>query len=471
MKLHFYNSLTRQLEVFKSIEVGKVRMYTCGPTVYDYAHIGNFRAYAFSDLICRSLKLFGYEVFRAMNITDVDDKTIRAANTKKVGLKDFTEPFTQAFFSDLEKLRMLPADVYPRATDHVAEMISMIETLEKKGHAYRSEGSVYFRLSSFADYGKLMNLSPEDLLTKASSRMKSDEYEKEQISDFVLWKAYEEIDGSVKWDSPFGPGRPGWHIECSAMSEKYLGRHFDIHTGGMDNKFPHHENEIAQSECCHESKFVNVWLHCSHLLVDNKKMSKSLGNFYTLRDLLEKGLSAKGIRYLLLATHYRNFLNFTLDGVRAGEKAIERVNLFLASLRKLAQGNAKGKSFPALEEKAKAFKDALADDLNTSGALGAVFELIQEVRERGEDFGATNASEVLDFFKQVNSIFDVFDVEEPTSSVSEDFPEAVLALLAERQKAREQKKFQESDRLRDQLKSLGYLVKDSKDGQKLEKIS
>ncbi len=444
-------------------------MYTCGPTVYDFAHIGNFRAYAFSDLIHRTLTYFGYEVFRVMNITDVDDKTIRGANAKKITLQAFTKPYEEAFSKDLEKLRMLPAQVYPKATDHIPEMIKMIEVLEKKGHAYRADGSVYFRLNTFKEYGKLMNLSPEDLLTKASSRMKSDEYEKEQVSDFVLWKAYEPIDGEVKWDSPFGVGRPGWHIECSAMSEKYLGKHFDIHTGGMDNKFPHHENEIAQSECCFNEKFVNVWLHCSHLLVDNKKMSKSLGNFYTLGDLLAKGLTPRGIRYLLLATHYRNFLNFTIEGVRAGEKAIERANLFFQSLKELAKGETKGDAFPVLELKEKAFKEALADDLNTSGALGAVFELIQEARERGQSLGAKNAKNVLTFIKDVNSIFDVFDLSSETAKKELELPDAIAELVLERQKARDERNFKESDRLRDQLKEKGYLVKDSKEGQQITK--
>ena len=287
----FYNSLTRKKEVFNPINKDEVGIYSCGPTVYNYAHIGNFRAYIFSDLIRRVLEDYGYNVKLIMNLTDVDDKTIKNSKENNISLESYTQKYKEAFFEDINTLNIKKATAYPSATLHIKEMIDIIELLKKNNHTYEVDGSVYFKISTFQKYGELANLDKQELLDGASGRVFNDEYDKENASDFVLWKAYTEEDGDVYWDSPFGKGRPGWHIECSAMSCKYLGNHFDIHTGGIDNKFPHHENEIAQNEAAFNEKFVNYWLHCEHLIVDGEKMSKSKGNFYTLRDLLDKGLS------------------------------------------------------------------------------------------------------------------------------------------------------------------------------------
>jgi len=287
MALRFFNTITRKKEEFVSIEPGKVGMYTCGPTVYDYAHIGNFRTYMFEDLLRRYLEYKGYEVTQVMNITDVDDKTIAGSRAKKVSLSEYTKKYIDAFFDDLDTLNIERADFYPEATTHIKEMVELVKKLLDKGFAYRSDGDIYFKLSSFKDYGKLSKMKLENL--KIGARVGKDEYEKEEASDFALWKGWDEKDGDVFWETEIGKGRPGWHIECSAMSMKYLGEHFDIHTGGIDNMFPHHENEIAQSESATGKKFVNFWLHSLHLIVEGKKMSKSLGNIYTLRDILEKG--------------------------------------------------------------------------------------------------------------------------------------------------------------------------------------
>jgi cysteinyl-tRNA synthetase len=473
VNLKFYNSLTRKLEPFASIRPGKAGVYSCGPTVYDFAHIGNFRAYVFSDLLHRTLRLFGYEVTLIMNITDVDDKTIRAARERKTSLDAVTRPFEDAFHEDLAKLRILKAAVYPRATDHVPEMIRMIQKLQAEGHVYESEGSLYFRIDSFPEYGRLMNLQREELRAGASKRVASDEYEKEQVSDFVLWKGWVPDDGAVAWDSPFGKGRPGWHIECSAMSTRYLGNHFDLHTGGMDNKFPHHENEIAQSECCTHETFVNTWIHCSHLMVDGKKMSKSLGNFYTLRDLIGKGFTTEAIRHLLISTHYRNFLNFTEGGLAASAKAIAKVNGFAQELTAAAAGGAEGPGetlTSLVAAKDLRFRESLADDLNASGAMGSVFEFMHEARESKASWTKDSARAALAFLETANSVFACFDLEGASSEKSEaDIPEAVAALLEARKAARASRNFSESDRLRDAIAALGWVVKDTPKGQALER--
>ncbi|MDI6827410.1 MAG: cysteine--tRNA ligase, partial [Armatimonadota bacterium] len=288
MPIRYFNTLTREKNEFHAINDMKVGLYTCGPTVYDFAHIGNWRTYLFEDILRRHLESRGFEVTHVMNITDVDDKTIRGANEKGISLNEYTAPFIAAFYEDRDHLNIKPAHVYPRATEHITEMVALIKKLLEKGIAYKAEdGSIYYDISKFPDYGKLSHFKIEEL--KAGARVSSDEYEKEQVSDFALWKAWDEADGNVYWDTELGRGRPGWHIECSAMSMKYLGETFDIHTGGVDNIFPHHENEIAQSEAATGKPFVNYWLHSEHLLVENRKMSKSLGNFYTLRDLIARG--------------------------------------------------------------------------------------------------------------------------------------------------------------------------------------
>jgi cysteinyl-tRNA synthetase len=312
--IHFFNTLTRQKESFTPIEEGKAKIYTCGPTVYDFAHIGNFRAFLFDDLLKRWLEYRGFEVVHVMNITDVDDKTIKGSRKRNVPLREYTDYYMKAFFEDIDTLKIERANYYPRATEHIPEMVALIKRLMERGYAYKGEdGSIYYAISKFKEYGKLSRIKVDDL--KAGARVKVDEYGKEEAQDFALWKAWTQEDGEVFWDTEIGKGRPGWHIECSAMSMKYLGETFDIHCGGVDNMFPHHENEIAQSEAATGKKFVNYWLHNEHLLVEGKRMGKRFGNYYTLRDLLKMGYDPKAIRYLLILTHYRQQFNFTFEGL------------------------------------------------------------------------------------------------------------------------------------------------------------
>lgn len=334
VRLKIYNTETREKEEVIAKEGNLIRMYTCGPTVYNFAHIGNFRTYVFEDLLRRTLHFFGFEVIQAMNLTDVDDKTIKGALEEGVSLDAFTERFKRAFFEDLQTLNIEPVEYNPEATRYIPEMIEIIEKLVKEGTAYKAaDGSIYFAIRKFPSYGRLSHLQLSELKEGASG-VSSDEYDKENASDFVLWKAYDETrDGEIFWESPFGRGRPGWHIECSAMAMKLLGKTIDIHVGGVDNLFPHHENEIAQSEsytCC---RFVRYWMHCEHLLVEHRKMSKSLGNFFTLRDLLEKGYSGKEVRYMLLQTHYRTQLNFTFTGLSSVRATLERLSDFIRRLQ------------------------------------------------------------------------------------------------------------------------------------------
>ena len=323
--MNVYNSLTRRVEELKPLEGNEIRLYTCGPTVYNFAHIGNFRAYAFEDILRRVVQFNGMKIRQVMNLTDVDDKTIRGANAAGVALTDYTKTYKDAFFADLKKLNIQPAEVYPAATDHIPEMIALVQKLMEKGVAYQSEdGSVYFKVREFPGYGKLAHIDFDNQRT--GLRCAADEYDKENVGDFALWKAWEKSDGPVGWDSPWGRGRPGWHIECSAMSMKYLGETFDLHTGGIDNLFPHHENEIAQAEAATGKDFVRTWMHCAHLRVNGEKMSKSAGNFFTLRDLLEKGYTGREIRYVLINAHYRTGLNFAFDALEDARKSLSRID-------------------------------------------------------------------------------------------------------------------------------------------------
>lgn len=479
MALTFYNSLTNQKEEFIPLASDKrVTIYSCGPTVYNFAHIGNFRAYIFSDLINRTLSYLGYKTQLIMNITDIDDKTIKNSVAENLSLRDYTDPYIKAFHEDIAALKIEKAFKNPRATDYVPEMIKMIDILKEKGHTYEVDGSTYFRISSFPNYGKLSNLDLSELKAGAGKRVAADEYEKEDVCDFVLWKGYVPEDGENVWDSPFGKGRPGWHIECSAMSTKYLGDTIDIHTGGMDNRFPHHENEIAQTECVTGKPFVRFWMHCSHLMVNNQKMSKSLGNFYTLRDLFAKGYSPEPIRYLLLASHYRNYLNFTLNGLEDASKNIKKINAFIEFLIETERTSIIPEISEAenelLTSKAVKFKDSLEDDLNTSGALGSIFELIKGVHQLQTPPSKEFASQALAFMKGVNQIFNVFSFESKKNegtdhSDSEQFPEGLQQLLDARKEARATKQWALSDTLRDQIASeYNFIVKDSPQGQVLE---
>ena len=379
-----HNTLTRRIEEIHPRE-GKGRsltLYTCGPTVYAYAHIGNFRAYVFEDLLQRHLQERGFAVHRVMNLTDVDDKTIRGAHAAGIALGDYTRPFKEAFFEDAKTLRLLPAESYPAATDpeQIARMIAMIGTLVERGHAYHAEdGSVYFRIASFPAYGKLAHVDLEG--QRPGQRVASDEYEKEAVADFALWKAWVPEDGAVGWESPWGKGRPGWHIECSAMATGLLGETIDIHCGGIDNIFPHHEAEIAQCECAGHGKapFVRYWMHCAHLMVEGSKMAKSAGNFFTLRDLLEKGWSGREVRYALITTHYRGSLNFTFDGLAAARTALGRLDAWRERLTETAGAESEAEAPDASTE---GFFAALDDDLNISGALAVLFETLRQSNRR-----------------------------------------------------------------------------------------
>jgi cysteinyl-tRNA synthetase len=462
MALRFFNTYSRALEEFVPRNPPDVSMYTCGPTVYSNAHIGNFRAYIFEDLLQRHLEMRGFKVHRVMNITDVDDKTIRGAREAKISLNDFTEPFKRGFFEDLETLRIKSANEYPGATEprYLARMIEMIAELIKRGLAYQAEDkSVYFRINKFPEYGKLAHLNLEEL--RPTGRVRSDEYEKENIGDFALWKAWDEADGDVAWDSPWGRGRPGWHIECSAMSTVLLGDQLDIHCGGVDNIFPHHEAEIAQSEGVTGKKFVCYWMHCAHLLVDNQKMSKSLGNFYTLRDVIAKGYSGREVRYALLRVHYRAPLNFTFEGMEEARQALTRIDEWLERLRETSENaSPKAQGAPVPNDD---FQQALDDDLNISGALGVLFESIRETNRAmdANELGPATAKAWLQWWDEVNRVLAL----NPAEAVT--LPPEIEALAEARRLARLAKEWQKSDELRRELNARGWEVRDTKDGQKI----
>ena len=462
--IRFYNTMTRQKEDFHPIEAGKVNMYTCGPTVYNYAHIGNFRAYVFEDLLRRYLKYRNYQVTQIMNLTDVEDKIIRDSQEAGLSLDDFTQQYKIAFFEDLKALNIEPAEEYPEATTHITEMVQIIQTLLEQGYAYEAEGSIYYRIDRFPKYGQLAHFDPGELQRGASGRIDIDEYDKDDVHDFALWKAWSPDDGDIYWDTELGRGRPGWHIECSAMSMKYLGAHFDIHTGGEDNIFPHHENEIAQSEAATGERFVNYWMHCRFLLVDNQKMSKSLGNFYTLRDLLEQGYKPKGLRYALMATHYRQPMNFTLEGLSGAENAVQRLLDFMNALQS-ADGDGAADVAALLQQTQERFEEGLDDDLNIAGALGAIFEMVREVN-RSIANGQLSAAAA----EQVAALMQRFDAVLGILGDDEAVDERAEALLLERQTARQQRDFARADAIRDELQQLGYTVEDSPQGSRLKRL-
>jgi cysteinyl-tRNA synthetase len=466
MALRFFNTYSREIEEFEPRDPSArpIRMYTCGPTVYSRAHIGNFRAYIFEDLLQRHLELRGYKVHRVMNITDVEDKTIRGAREAAVPLQKFTEQFKEAFFEDAETLRIKRADEYPAATDqrYIDRMIDMISGLISKELAYQADDkSVYFRLNKFPDYGKLAHFDLTQL--QSTGRVKHDEYDKEHIGDFALWKAWDEADGDVRWNSPWGSGRPGWHIECSAMSTALLGDQVDIHCGGVDNIFPHHEAEIAQSEGVTGKKFVRYWLHCAHLLVDGQKMAKSLGNFYTVPDVLAKGYTGRELRYALLRVHYRVPLNFTWEGMNEARESLARIDEWLARLRQIAKSGNVQRPTSNAQRRATAFEDALDDDLNISAALGFLFESIRETNRAMDqnEMDAASARAWLEWWKRINT---VLDLEAETDFV---IPHEVAQLAEEREKVRREKNWKRSDELRDRISALGWEVRDTKDGPKL----
>ena len=459
--IKFYNTIDRKKVNFTPMVDGKISLYTCGPTVYNFAHIGNFRAYIFEDLLRRTLEFCDYEVLHVMNLTDIDDKTINKANLEKIPLKEFTDKYIAAFYEDVEALNILPAHHYPRATEFIDGMIGMIQDLESKGYTYTTEdGSVFFKISQYKDYGRLANLQVEDLLL--GERVENDEYEKEEMRDFALWKSYKKEEGDIFWESPWGKGRPGWHIECSVMSTHYLGNHFDIHCGGVDNIFPHHENEIAQSCCATDEKFVNYWLHNEHLLVDNQKMSKSLGNFYTIRDLIEKGYTPESIRYTLLSTHYRQKLNFTLDKLTSSQKSINKIKELKRRAKLISDDKIEGRDFK--DESSKMildFSNCLKNDLNISGALGEMFIWINLVFKELDANNVSFTGSLL-IVETLESIDRVLGILESENNIKHG--DKIADLLEKRVEARQNKDWSLADKIREEIDALGYVVEDTDQG-------
>jgi cysteinyl-tRNA synthetase len=472
MGLKLFNTLSRSVQEFAPLAPPKVGMYCCGPTVYDFAHIGNWRTFVFADLVRRYLEFKNFQVTHVMNITDIEDKIIKRVRETKTTLPAFTGKFEAAFFDDLKTLNCLSPHQTPRATEHIPEIISLIEKLIARGIAYKaSDGSVYFSIEKYrgcgCNYGQLLKLNFDEM--RAGERVKSDEYAKESIADFALWKSRAPDDGEIFWPSPFGEGRPGWHIECSAMSMKILGTSFDLHLGGEDLIFPHHEDEIAQSEGATQKPFVKYWMHGAHLLVEGKKMSKSLGNFFTLRDLLAKGFTGREVRYLLLTAHYRETFNFTLDGLAGAKTALARIDECVAKLRERAADMLSLEKNPGQNSVISllpSFTAALDEDLNISGAWGAMFEWIREVNRRlaEHSLSPTAAETALTEWNKIDSVLGI-----GTKSETE-IPAEMLALAEARVAAKKAKDFKRADQIRDELKSKGWVVEDSPKGFKLKKL-
>ena len=454
MALKFYNTLTREKEIFTPINPPNVGFYSCGPTVYNYPHIGNYRAYIFADTLKRVLLYEGYKVKHIMNLTDVDDKTIRDSQKEKKSLKEFTEFYTAEFLKDIKSLNILEPTKFTKATDYIKEMVEIIEKLLDKGLAYKSaDGSVYFDIKKFKNYGKLSHLVLDNQKKNASGRIKTDEYEKDNAQDFALWKAWDKNDGEVFWENALGKGRPGWHIECSAMSMSNLGEQIDLHTGGVDNIFPHHENEIAQSEGATGKQFVKYWMHNEWVLVDQKKMAKSFKNFYTLRDLIDRGIDPIAYRFWLLMANYRTRVNFVWEALEGAETALKRLyNLYV----NIAEVDAEVGLVH--EEYRRKFKEYIEDDLDTPRALSLLWDVMKDENMSAPDKKAT----VLDFDKVLGLGFE--------NLKKEIIPEKILKLAEQRESARKNKDFKKSDELRKKINDLGYEIKDTAEGQKISKI-
>jgi cysteinyl-tRNA synthetase len=470
-EIRFHNTLGGKIEAFTPQKSDGVRMYTCGPTVYDYAHIGNYRTFVFQDILRRFLKLRGYKMKHVMNLTDVDDRIIANSAAAGVSIRDYTEKFAQAFFDDCKTLSIEAPEHWIRATDHIDDMVKLIERLQEKTYTYPSEGSIYYRIAKFPHYGRLSNIDVAGI--QAGARVDVDRYEKESARDFALWKAPKP--GEHFWETPIGKGRPGWHIECSAMAMKYLGETLDIHTGGIDLAFPHHENEIAQSEGATGKPFVRYWMHAEHLLVEGEKMSKSLGNFFTLRDLFAKGYKPSALRFALASVPYRKQLNFTFDGLQQAASSVERLRNFAARLAqgKFPAGKQKGMAV-RVAEAADEFDAGLSDDLNTARALAAAFDLLRDTNiamDKG-DFrqgDVVAAQEFLATFDRIFAVMEDNDAEKlralgfgPADSGPDD--SEIEKLLADRQSARQRRDFAASDRIRKELADRGILIEDLKDG-------
>jgi cysteinyl-tRNA synthetase len=470
-EIRLHNTMGGETEAFVPLKAGEVRMYTCGPTVYDYAHIGNFRTFVFQDILRRFLKLCGFKMLHVMNLTDVDDRIIANAAAAGVGIREYTEKFVQAFFADCKVLSIESPEHWIRATDHIEDMVKLIERLQKKSFTYDGEGSIYYRIAKFPAYGKLSQIDVTGI--QAGARVDNDRYEKESARDFALWKAPRP--GEHFWETAIGAGRPGWHIECSAMAMKYLGETLDIHTGGIDLSFPHHENEIAQSEAATGKTFARYWMHAEHLLVEGEKMSKSLGNFYTLRDLFAKGYKPSALRFALASVPYRKQLNFTFDGLQQAASSVER-------LRNFADRLATGK-FPAGASKEMAertaqaaaeFDEGLSDDLNTARGLAAAFDLLREVNiaiDKGA-FRQGDVAGVQKFLSDFDRLFAVLEDNdgEKLRALGYGGPDTsgddsdIEKLVAERQAARQRRDFPASDQIRKELAERGIILEDSKDG-------
>jgi cysteinyl-tRNA synthetase len=470
-EIRLYNTLSNRLEPLQALHPGEVRIYTCGPTVYDFAHIGNFRTFTFQDILRRFLRSQGYRVLQVMNLTDVDDRIIQNAAAAHVSIREYTEKYVDAFLEDMRALRLEMPEEIVRATDHIEDMVDLIGRLQKKGLTYDSEGSIYYRISKFPEYGKLSKIDLGGI--KAGARVDNDRYEKDDARDFALWKSPKP--GEHFWETKIGPGRPGWHIECSAMAMKYLGDTLDIHTGGVDLAFPHHENEIAQSEAATGHPFVKIWLHAEHLIIDGEKMSKSLGNFFTLRDLFAKGQKPSAIRYLLLSVPYRRQLNFTGDSLKQAENSVTRLRNFYARL-KTEQFKA-GETPDILTRASKAeadFDSGLADDLNTAYSLAVIFDLVRDVNtamDKGE-FRQQDAPRLIAAMEKFDAIFAILEDHDAEilqrmgfTSGDPRLPAAeVEALIEERNAAKKKRDFKRADEIRKKLADSGILLEDSKDG-------
>jgi cysteinyl-tRNA synthetase len=471
LDIRFHDTLTDRLEPLQPVHKGEVRIYTCGPTVYDFAHIGNFRTFVFQDILRRFLRSAGYRVLQVMNLTDVDDRIIANATAAKVTLREYTEKYIEAFLEDMRSLNLEMPEELVRATDHIDDMVALIERLTKKGFTYPSDGSIYYRIAKFPDYGKLSKIDVSGM--KAGARADTDRYEKADVRDFALWKAPKP--GEFFWETPVGPGRPGWHIECAAMSMKYLGETLDIHTGGIDLAFPHHENEIAESEAATGKQFAKLWMHAEHLIIEGEKMSKSLGNFYTLRDLFAKGYKPSAVRFLLLSVPYNRQLNFTMDGLKQADSSVERMRNFVARLKTEKFGAGSNPEMPKRAAEAEHdFDAALADDLNTAVALAAVFDLIRDVNtamDRGQ-FLQKDAPRLVASMEKFDDILAVLKDDDAERLANLGFgpskprmaAEEVEALIEERQAAKKRRDFKRADEVRKQLADSGIIVEDVKDG-------
>jgi cysteinyl-tRNA synthetase len=470
-EIRLHNTLSGKKEPLEPVHPGEIRIYSCGPTVYDYAHIGNFRTFTFQDVLRRFLIYRGYKLNHVMNLTDVDDRIIQNSAAAKIGLREYTDKYAQAFLEDMDTLNLQKPEKIVRATDHIADMVTLIQTLKKTSYTYDSEGSIYYRISKFPTYGRLSKVDMGGI--QAGARVDVDRYEKADARDFALWKGPKA--GEFFWETPIGAGRPGWHIECSAMAMKYLGETLDIHTGGIDLAFPHHENEIAQSEAATGKPFVKVWLHAEHLIVDGEKMSKSLGNFYTLRDLLKKGYKPSAIRFLLLSVPYRRQLNFTMEGLQQATSSVARLRTFMARLQ--------DEKFPSVEtaemdrmlaQVEENFEAGLEDDLNTAQALAAVFDLVRYANtamDRGKFSQASVEPTVALLFKfdQILAMLEDTDDQKLqalgfANGAAKLSDVEVAKLVEARQVARTARNFQESDRIRQQLADNGIILEDTRDG-------